>query len=103
MHLKKNTFSSYFISFFTIGKPGANGCGSNLQTVQFNRTVHLHQGVPIFARWVIVCIAHLLENYNKCGPNIWPHLFTVKVMHLFWPKMGWATFWALFHKLIWSP
>jgi hypothetical protein len=27
----------------------------------------------------------------------------VKVMHSFWRKIGWTTFWAIFHKLIWSP
>jgi hypothetical protein len=32
-----------------------------------------------------------------------PGVVIVKDMHQFWQKMGWATFWAIFRKLVWSP
>jgi hypothetical protein len=37
------------------------------------------------------------------GKNFRPLFSTVKVLYSFWRTMGWAQFWAFFHKLIWSP
>jgi hypothetical protein len=40
---------------------------------------------------------------DKSRPNFRPLFSKVQIMHYFWQKMGWATFWAIFYKLIWSP
>jgi hypothetical protein len=44
----------------------------------------------------------LLQNSRNI-PHIWLLYSMDKFKNKFWQKMGWATFWAIFHKLIWSP
>jgi hypothetical protein len=48
----------------------------------------------IFARWAFVHFGHSFENYSS----------SKKIGLLFYAvKWYWATFWAIFHQLIWSP
>jgi hypothetical protein len=49
----------------------------------------------IFAHWAIVYFEQFWENY-KSTPNFRLHFSTVRVMHSFWHKIGWATFLATF-------
>jgi hypothetical protein len=39
------------------------------------------------------------QSFHILGPTC----CTVKGMHSFWQKMGWATSWSIFNRLIWSP
>jgi hypothetical protein len=55
----------------------------------------------IFARCAIVYNGQFLKI-----PEV-AHIFglpfsTVKVIQSIWQKLGWATFWVIFHKLIWT-
>jgi hypothetical protein len=56
----------------------------------------------IFAHWVIVYFGYSFENL-KSSPYFWATTFSmVKVNHRL-KQLAWATFWAIFHKPIWSP
>jgi hypothetical protein len=57
----------------------------------------LHAGPSDWAKWVIVFFGHFSEDAQILGLLC----YTGKVMHQFGPKY-WATYWAFFHKLIWS-
>jgi hypothetical protein len=58
--------------------------------------------VRIFAYWVIVYFGQYFENYRS-SPDLKATFSKAKIIYSFLQKMGWATFWAIFHKLIWSP
>jgi hypothetical protein len=56
----------------------------------------------IFAFWAIVSIGQLYENCRS-SPYFWGNFIPRKMFNIdFDEKTGWATFCAIFHKLIWS-
>jgi hypothetical protein len=66
----------------------------NYQSFKPTRQQGDHIGIGrIFASWVIVWIGQFFANVDQIFPRL--H----KVIY----QMSWATFWALFHQLIWPP
>jgi hypothetical protein len=60
-----------------------------------------HCSRSVFALWVFVHFGQFFLNYRNC-----PHFgatFLPVWSCINWTKMGWATLWAIFYKLIWSP
>jgi hypothetical protein len=55
----------------------------------------------IFAYWVIVYFGMFL--IAEVAYKVWLLFSAEKVIHYICQKLGWATFWAIFNKLIWLP
>jgi hypothetical protein len=56
----------------------------------------------IFAYWMIVFFGYLFDYYKR-NEKMRATLSHGESDALISTKMGWATLWAFFHKLIWSP
>jgi hypothetical protein len=56
----------------------------------------------IFAYWVIDCFGQFFENYRS-SPKFLATIFHGKNKVSILIKTGWASLWAIFYKLIWSP
>jgi hypothetical protein len=76
--------------------------GTGQQGDQIGRNLAFPMGGCL--NWAIF----LIKKQLKISGNFFLHIlyisiFLYKDRALILIKMGWATFWAFFHKLIWSP
>jgi hypothetical protein len=79
----------------------------NFKKIQCGIKYH-KSGWPDWANFrpLVDCLLWAVFKTERCSPKFLSYaLFSQeKIMHTFiLQKMVWATFWAIFHKLIWSP
>jgi hypothetical protein len=60
-------------------------------------------GVFLNIRWLFMYIGQVYETYQS-STHFWATFFPrLRLCNNFDKKIGWATFWAIFQTLIWSP
>jgi hypothetical protein len=62
-------------------------------------------GWPVLANFCLLgeCLVWAISWKLQLLYKFLGYFFTVKILYYFWQKLGCATFWSIFHKLICSP